>query len=199
MNWYVALVALVAVVALVALVGSVKKERFESELPPMTFSQRPVNRTYGFATPIPDDASAFDKKLYAFTDAHVPEGVLSKSAPQPVPYVDSEVQAVAERALARAKSVGLRYISTEFATKSVDSLGGSVYEIAFMAYDPLKNFAVKLALEALVSKNDTLYIKTFKSFNRPDSPDAPQGTSDFGGQDAPFESDLGIDFVKLYG
>lgn len=200
MNWYVVVVALALALALALLASRRKTESFE--LPPMTFSQLPVDKTYVFATPIPDDASAFDKQLFAFTDARVPRNVISEARPEPVPYVDSEIQGIAERALARAKSVGLQYISTEFATKAVDSLGGAAYEIAFIAYDPLKNFAVKLALEALVTKGNAMFIKTFKSFNRPESandPTAPTGASDFAGRDAPFEQDLGIDYVKLYG
>ncbi len=201
MNWYVVIVAAVLALALALFASQrAKKERFE--LPPMTFSQIPVDKTYVFATPVPEDASAFDKQLHAFTDARVPRNVISEARPEPVPYVDSEIQGVAERALTRAKSVGLRYISTEFATKATDSLGGSVYEIAFIAYDPLKNFAVKLALEALVTKGNAMFIKTFKSFNRPESandPNAPEGARDFEGRDAPFEQDLGIDYVKMYG
>lgn len=200
MNWYVVVVAIAAVAAFVVLTNSSTATKEKFSLPPMTFSQMPVNRTYGFASPIPDDASAFDKKLHAFTDARIPENVMSKSAPEPTPYVDSEIQNVAERALARAKNVvNLRYVSSEFAMKSTDHLGGSMYEIAFVAYDPLKNFAVKLALEALVAKNGKMYIKTFRSFNRPEPADAPVGTQYFAGQDAPFETDLGIDFVKMYG
>ncbi len=204
MNWYVVIVAAVVALALALFASrrTTKASKESFELPPMTFSQLPVDKTYVFATPIPDDASAFDKKLHSFTDARVPRNVISESRPEPVPYVDSEIQGIAERALSRAKSVGLQYISTEFATKAVDSLGGAAYEIAFIAYDPLKNFAVKLALEALVTKSNAMFIKTFKSFNRQESandPTAPVGARDFDGRDAPFETDLGIDYVKLYG
>lgn len=168
-------------------------------LPPMTFSQIPVDRTYQFATPIPEDSSAFDKQLHAYTDATVPQGVLAEGEPEPTPYTDTEVQDVVTRALGRAKSVGLRYVSTEFATKHADSLGGTTYEIAFVAYDPLKNFATKLALIALIAKNGSMYIKEFRSFNRPDRGDGPIGTDKFGGDDGEFVQDLGLNYVNLYG
>lgn len=168
-------------------------------LPPMTFSQIPVDRTYQFATPIPEDSSAFDKQLHKYTDATVPQGVLADGEPEPTPYTDTEVQDVVTRALGRAKSVGLRYVSTEFATKHADSLGGTTYEIAFVAYDPLKNFATKLALIALIAKNGSMYIKEFRSFNVPDRGDGPIGTDKFGGDDGEFVQDLGLNYVNLYG
>lgn len=168
-------------------------------LPPMTFSQLPVDRTYQFASPIADDASAFDKQLHTYTDATVPQGVLAEGEPEPAPYTDTEVQDVVSRALGRAKSVGLRYVSTEFATKHADSLGGTTYEIAFVAYDPLKNFATKLALIALIAKNGSMYIKDFRSFNRRDPGDGPIGTDKFDGDVGEFVQDLGLNYVNLYG
>jgi hypothetical protein len=194
-------IAVVFAVALVALMFLWYKRRTTEKftLPPMTFTQVPVDRTYKFASPIPEDASAFDKQLHAFTDSHVPQGVIAEGEPEATPYTDTEVQRVVERALKRAKSVGLRYVSTEFATKTADTLGGETYEIAFIAYDPLKNFAVKLALIALVTKADTMYIKEFRSFSVPDRGDGPIGTNNFSGTDGEFVQDLGLNYVNLYG
>jgi membrane protein implicated in regulation of membrane protease activity len=165
------------------------------------FTQVPVDKTYKFATPLPGDASAFDKQLHSFTDARVPAGVLAEEGePEPTPYTDAEVESVAMRALKRAaKAVRLQYVSTEFATKRANSVGGTMYDIAFLAYDPLKNFATKLALVALVAKNGTMYIKEFRSFNRPDRGDGPTGTDRFGGEDGTFVEDLGLNYVTLYG
>jgi hypothetical protein len=168
---------------------------------PKKFTQVPVDRTYKFATPLPEDASAFDKQLHSFTDARVPAGLLAEEGePEPTPYTDAEVESVAMRALKRAsKTVRLQYVSTEFATKRANSAGGTMYDIAFLAYDPLKNFATKLALVALVAKNGSMYIKEFRSFNRPDRGDGPIGTDRFGGEDGAFVEDLGLNYVRLYG
>lgn len=202
--------AIVAVLAL-ALAGLVfaswrqknPREEFEFEVPEIKkFTQVPVNKTYRFASPLPDDATAFDKQLHAFTDARVPAGVLAseEGEPEPTPYADAEVESVALRALKRAsRTVRLQYVSTEFATKRPDSIGGAMYEIAFVAYDSMKNFATKLALVALVAKNGAMYVKEFRAFNRPDRGDGPTGTDRFGGENAEFAEDLGLNYVKLYG
>ncbi len=201
--------AIVAVLAL-ALAGLVfaswrqQKPRAEAfALPEIKkFTQVPVNKTYRFATPLPDDATAFDKQLHSFTDARVPAGVLAaeEGEPEPAPYTDAEVESVALRALKRAsKSVRLQYVSTEFAAKRPDSIGGTMYEIAFLAYDSMKNFATKLALVALVAKNGAMYIKEFRAFNRPDRGDGPIGTDRFAGDSGEFVQDLGLNYVNLYG
>jgi hypothetical protein len=177
---------------------------------PMTFTQVPVDKTYAFATPIPADASEFDKMLGKVTDERIPAVMVDGAGePEPSPYTDSEVQRVVEAALGRLRRRGttaargttaLRYIVTDYATKRVDKLGNSQFDIAFMAYDMIKNFNVKIALVALVTKSRKTFVKTFKSFNRKDDdPNAPVGTDKFGGQDGNFVNDLGIDYAKLYG
>lgn len=170
----------------------------------MTFTQVPVDKTYEFATPIPADASEFDSMLGKVTDTRIPAVVVEGAGePEPSPYTDSEVQRVVEAVLARLKqhrTTALRYIVTDYATKHTDQLGNSQFDIAFVAYDMIKNFSVKIALVVLVTKVGKVYVKTFKSFNRrDDDPSAPAGTDKFGGQEGNFVNDLGIDYAKLYG
>lgn len=173
-------------------------------LPAMTFTQTRDDKTYVFADPISPNASVFDRALHEVTDATIPVRVLPRTGtPEPSPYTDSEVQAVVRAALHRAseKLPTLRYVMTDFATKSVDSKGNAQFDIVFFAYDTIKNFGSKIALVVLVTPKGTTYIKTFRSFNRPaaDDANAPVGVDDLSPQHSTFVNDLGIDYVKLYG
>jgi len=195
---YLVLMILIIVASGIVFKMTTRTESFKG----MNFTQLPINETYVFATPIPADASEFDKLLGRYTDAHIPAAIMKGTGtPEPSPYTDSEVQKIAEAALSKVKTTTtLRYISTDFATKTVDAQKNTQFDIAFLAYDVLKNFSVKLALVALVTKNGVMYIKTFKSFNRKDNdPSAPRGTNEFRGLNGEFVNDLGIDYVKLYG
>lgn len=187
-----------------AYVWRTKPPRESFVAPKMTFTQVPVDKTYAFATPIPADASEFDKMLGKVTDERIPAAlVIGAGEPEPTPYTDSEAQRVVEAALSRLRqhrTTALRYIATDYATKHVDKLGNVQFDIAFMAYDMIKNFSVKIALVVLVTKGGKTFVKTFKSFNRKDDdPTAPVGTDKFQGQDGNFVNDLGIDYAKLYG
>lgn len=198
---YVAVVILF-VVALVLWTTTPPRESFAA--PKMTFTQVPVDKTYAFATPIPADASEFDKMLGKVTDERIPAAlVVGAGEPEPTPYTDSEAQRVVKAVLARLRqhrTTALRFITIDYATKHVDKLGNVQFDIAFMAYDMIKNFSVKIALVVLVTKTGQTFVKTFKSFNRKDDdPTAPIGTDKFEGQDGNFVNDLGIDYAKLYG
>jgi len=185
-------------------IWTIKRPRESFVAPAMTFTQVPVDKTYAFATPIPADASEFDKMLGAVTDERIPAAlVIGGGEPEPTPYTDSEAQKVVEAALARLRqhrTTALRFIAIDYATKHVDKLKNVQFDIAFMAYDMIKNFSVKIALVVLVAKDGRMFVKTFKSFNRKDDdPTAPVGTDKFKGQDGNFVNDLGIDYAKLYG
>lgn len=197
-------VAVVIFVVALAYVWTTKPPRESFAAPKMTFTQVPVDKTYAFATPIPADASEFDKMLGKVTDERIPAAlVIGAGEPEPTPYTDSEAQRVVEAALARLRqhrTTALRFIAIDYATKHVDKLGNVQFDIAFMAYDMIKNFSVKIALVVLVTKGGQTFVKTFKSFNRKDDdPTAPVGTDKFKGQDGNFVNDLGIDYAKLYG
>jgi hypothetical protein len=197
-------VAVVIFVVALAYVWTTKPPRESFAAPKMTFTQVPVDKTYAFATPIPADASEFDKMLGKVTDERIPAAlVIGAGEPEPTPYTDSEAQRVVEAALARLRqhrTTALRFIAIDYATKHVDKLENVQFDIAFMAYDMIKNFSVKIALVVLVTKGGQTFVKTFKSFNRKDDdPTAPVGTDKFKGQDGNFVNDLGIDYAKLYG
>lgn len=198
-------VAVLIFVVALAYVWTTKPSPSESfAAPKMTFTQVPVDKTYAFATPIPADASEFDKMLGKVTDERIPAAlVIGAGEPETTPYTDSEAERVVKAALARLKqhrTTALRYIAIDYATKHVDKLENVQFDIAFMAYDMIKNFSVKIALVVLVTKNGKMFVKTFKSFNRKDDdPNAPVGTDKFQGQDGNFVNDLGIDYAKLYG
>ena len=143
--------------------------RKSTHVSPITerFTLMPVNETYTFADPIPDDSSSFDKILSRFVDKTI-YTKMSDNTPEPAPYVDSEIEAIARKVLMRVKgpdAPSLDFISVEYATKSVDDKKNIHYDISFMVYDKDKNYSVKLALVCMVDKEGVLWVKKFASFN----------------------------------
>jgi hypothetical protein len=194
-----------------------QKEKFENGVvvgkfaepipdnPMQSYTQQPLNLSFVFADPVPDTATSFDRVLSRFTDKKAPSSLIKgANFPEAAPYSDSEVEAVARKALARVKGPDapvLNFISVEYAAKGVDNLKNVHYDIAFVVYDQVKAFSVKLALVAIVAPNGRLWIKKFASFNGLSKPKDDSGVKGVMHIDetelAPFSNDF-ISFEKLY-
>jgi hypothetical protein len=212
--------AVLLLVAVVAVIYYRQKETFENdqagvvigqfaepipENPLQTYTQQPLNLTFDFADPVGDSATSFDRVLSRFTDKKAPTA-LTKGAefPEAAPYADSEVEAIAKKALARVKGpdAPLReFVSVEYAAKGVDNLKNAHYDIAFVVYDQVQAYGLKLALVAILAPNGRLWIKKFESFNgastlKDDS--APKGVLHVDDiEPSPFVTDF-VTFQKLY-
>jgi hypothetical protein len=137
--------------------------------PGQDFTLVPTNQTYTFADPVPDTATAFDVVLSRFTDKKAPADLLKGATfPEAAPYTDSEVENISKLALSRVKGPDapvLSYISVEYAAKGVDNKKNTHYDVAFMVYDQVKNFSLKLVIVAILDTKNKLWIKKFASFN----------------------------------
>jgi len=145
----------------------------------MVFPQE-IAQTYVFSDDIPDTATSFDRILSRFVDKHAPLGVAKATFPEPAPYTDSEIEDIALRALERVKghdTPDLEFISTEYAAKGIDAAKNIHYDVTFLVFDRVKNYALKLALVCLVDRRNTMWVKKFSSFNGFVKNDGPPGVS----------------------
>jgi len=134
----------------------------------MDFALQPVDQTYIFADAIPDTATSFDRILSRFVDKNAPASVAKTTFPEAAPYTDSEVEKIAQMAIARVKGPDtpiLDFISVEFANKGVDAAKNLHYDITFICYDRIKNYSLKLALVCLLDPTNKLWIRKFSSYN----------------------------------
>jgi len=216
MQMFLGLSVLILIVA-AAFMYYRNKEKFENGVvvgkfaepipdnPMQSYTQQPLNLTFVFADPVPDTATSFDRVLSRFTDKKAPSSLIQgANFPEAAPYSDSEVEAVAKKALARVKGPDapvLNFISVEYAAKGVDNLKNVHYDISFVVYDQVKAFSVKLALVAIVAPNGRLWIKKLASFNGLSKPKDDSGVKGVMHIDetelAPFSNDF-ISFEKLY-
>ncbi|AGE54175.1 hypothetical protein PBCVIL52s1_297R [Paramecium bursaria Chlorella virus IL-5-2s1] len=171
--------------------------------PGQDFTLLPMNQTYTFADPVPDTATAFDVVLSRFTDKKAPADLLKGATfPEAAPYTDSEVENISKLALSRVKGADapiLSFISVEYAAKGVDNKKNTHYDIAFMVYDQVKNFSLKLVLVAVLDTTNKLWIKKFASFNSfVPSTVGPKGVENIDEIPlAPFIPDF-VQFSRLY-
>ena len=216
---FIGLAALL-LIAVIAVMYYKQKETFENdqagvvigkfaepipENPSQTYTQEALNLTFVFADPVGDSATSFDRVLSRFTDKTAPTTLLKgASFPEAAPYSDSEVEAIAKKALSRVKGSDapvLNFVSVEYASKGVDSLKNAHYDIAFVVYDQVQAYALKLALVAVLAPNGRLWIKKFESFNGASTKkddNAPKGVMHVDDIElTPFETDF-ISFQKLY-
>jgi hypothetical protein len=209
--------AILIIVVAAAFMFYRQKEKFENGVvigkfaepipdnPTQTFTQQPLNLSFVFADPIPDTATSFDRVLSRFTDKTAPSALFQgANFPEAAPYADSEVEAVAKKALERVKGPDapiLNFISVEYASKGVDNLKNAHYDIAFVVYDQVKAFSIKLALVGVVAPNGRLWLKKFASFNGLSTPKDESGIKGVMHVDetelAPFSNDF-ISFEKMY-
>jgi len=210
--------AVLLLVAVIAVIYYRQKEKFENgvvigkfaepipENPSQTFTQQPLNLSFVFADPVGDSATSFDRILSRFTDKKAPMSLLKgASFPEAAPYSDSEVEAIAKKALARVKGPDapvLEFVSVEYAAKGVDNLKNAHYDIAFIVYDQVQAYALKLALVAILAPNGRLWVKKFQSFNGASTPKeesgVPKGIERIDETElAPFSNDF-ISFEQLY-
>jgi len=210
--------AVLLLVAVIAVIYYRQKEKFENgvvvgkfaepipENPSQTYTQQPLNLTFVFADPVGDSATSFDRMLSRFTDKNAPMSLMKgASFPEAAPYSDSEVEAIAKKALSRVKGPDapvLEFVSVEYAAKGVDNLKNAHYDIAFIVYDQVQAYALKLALVAILAPNGRLWIKKFSSFNGASTPKdesgVPKGVAHIDETDlAPFSNDF-ISFEQLY-
>ena len=204
--------AVLLLIAVVAVLYYKQKEKFEvvgkfvepiPENPGQSFTLQPMDQTYTFADPIPDGATSFDRILARFVDKTAPTSLTEgASFPEAAPYTDSEVERICKMALARVKGPDapvLDFISVEYASKAVDSKKNAHYDLAFIVYDQVKNYSLKLVLVCIVDPTNRLYIKKFASFNSfTPAGDGPLGVEEV---DALLPADFVSDFVsfqKLY-
>ncbi|AGE56112.1 hypothetical protein ATCVMO0605SPH_845R [Acanthocystis turfacea Chlorella virus MO0605SPH] len=209
--------AIIALVITAVFMYYRQKEKFENGVvigkfaqpipdnPLQSYTQQPLNLSFVFADPIPDTATSFDRVLSRFTDKTAPTALLQgANFPEAAPYADSEVEEVAKKALARVKGPDapvLNFVSVEYAAKGVDNLKNAHYDIAFLVYDQVKAFSVKLALVAVVAPNGRMWLKKFASFNglsTPKDQSGIKGVMNIEHTDlAPFSNDF-ISFDKMY-
>jgi hypothetical protein len=137
--------------------------------PGQSFTLQPIDETYIFADPIPDEATSFDRILSRFVDTTIPGDVLrNASFPEAAPYADSEVENISKKALERIQGPDapiLDFITVDYAAKGVDSNKNIHYDIAFVVFDQVKNYSLKLVLVCLLDSKRRLFIKKFASFN----------------------------------
>lgn len=208
--------AVLFLIAVCAILYYKQKEKFENgvivgkfaqpipENPTQSYTKQPVNLSFVFADPIADTATSFDRVLSRFTDKMAPTSLLRGATfPEAAPYSDSEVENVAKTALSRVKGLDapdLNFVSVEYAAKGVDNLKNVHYDIAFIVYDQIQAYAIKLALIAILAPNGRLWIKKFQSFNGASTPKDESGIlgSEVDHTElAPFSNDF-ISFDKLY-
>ena len=204
-------IAILILLAVFAILWYKQKEKFVvvgkfvepiPENPGQDFTLLPMNQTYTFADPVPDTATAFDVVLSRFTDKNAPTDLLmGASFPKAAPYTDSEVENISKLALSRVKGADapvLSFISVEYAAKGVDNKKNAHYDIAFIVYDQVKNFSLKLVLVAILDANNRLWIKKFRSFNSFAPKDGPTGIENIDETPlAPFVPDF-VQFSRLY-
>ncbi|AGE56197.1 hypothetical protein PBCVNEJV1_147R [Paramecium bursaria Chlorella virus NE-JV-1] len=216
MNIFLGLSVLL-IVAIIAVIYYRNKETFENgvvvgkfaepiaENPTQSYTQQPLNLSFVFADPVGDNATSFDRVLSRFTDKKAPTALFQgASFPEAAPYSDSEVEAIAKKALSRVKGPDapiLDFISVEFAAKGVDNLKNAHFDISFIVYDPVQAYALKLVLVAVLDPTGRLWIKKFQSFNGASTSkddDTPKGVMHVDYIElAPFENDF-VSFEKLY-
>jgi len=216
MHMFIGLAILILVVA-AAFIYYRQKEKFENGVvvgsfaqpipdnPTQTYTQQPLNLSFVFADPVPDTATSFDRVLSRFTDKTAPSALIQgANFPEAAPYADSEVEAVAKKALARVKGPDapvLNFISVEYASKGVDNLKNAHYDIAFVVYDQVKAFSIKLAIVAVVTPDGRMWLKKFASFNGLSTPKDESGIKGVMNIEetelAPFSNDF-ISFEKMY-
>ena len=216
MHIFLSLAILVVVIAAVFMYYR-QKEKFQNGVvvgkfaepipdnPMQTYTQQPLNLSFVFADPVPDTATSFDRVLSRFTDKKAPTAMVQGAGfPEAAPYADSEVEAVARKALARVKGPDapvLNFVSVEYASKGVDNLKNAHYDIAFLVYDQVKAFSVKLAIVAIVDPKGRMWLKKFASFNGLSKPVDKSGIKGVMHVDetelAPFTNDF-ISFDKMY-
>lgn len=218
MNTLLVGIAILLLIAVIVILYYKSKENFENGVvigkfaepipdnPTQTYTQEPLNLTFVFADPVPDTATSFDRVLSRFTDKKAPV-TLTKGAnfPEAAPYSDSEVEAIAKKALERVKGPDapvLNFVSVEYAAKGVDNLKNAHYDIAFVVYDQVQAYAIKIALVAILAPNGRLWIKKFGSFNGLSTPKNDEtGIKGVMSPDdvdlAPFVNDF-VSFTQLY-
>jgi hypothetical protein len=208
--------AVLLMVSVAAVLYYKQQEKFENgvivgkfaepipENPLQSYTMQPLNLSFLFADKVPDTATSFDRVLSRFTDKKAPTALLQgASFPEAAPYADSEVEAIAKKALDRVKGPDapiLEFVSTEYAAKGVDNLKNAHYDIGFICYDQVQNYGLKLALVAILAPNGRLWIKKFGSFNgyAPKDPNAPKGVLHVDAiEPSVFDPDF-INFSKLY-
>ena len=134
----------------------------------MSFTQRPVDKTYIFADPIPNNATSFDRILSRFVDKNAPASVSKTTFPESAPYNDSEVERISKMVLDRVKGPDaptLDFISVEYAAKGVDAAKNLHYDLAIICYDRQKIYSLKLVIVCVLDPKSRLWVKKFASFN----------------------------------
>lgn len=209
--------AILLLVGVVAILYYKRKEKYENGVivgkfaepipdnPRQTYTQEPLNLSFVFADPVADTATSFDRVLSRFTDKMAPTSLLEgANFPEAAPYQDSEVEAIARKALSRVKGPDapvLNFVSVEYAAKGVDNLKNAHYDIGFIVYEQISNYSIKLALVAILAPSGRLWVRKFQSFNGASAPKDESGIKGVMSPDdtelAPFTNDF-ISFNKLY-